>query len=170
MTSIHSQRGSTLLVALIMLVLLTLIAVSAMSSTTASIQIVGNAQFRKEATNAGQRALETVLSNKNFLSAVPANQNIDINQDSVPDYTVTFDNPALGVSPPRCISYMLTTPSDPGLPIVCTAASDLPVVCYWTIWDITAGVTSVSTGTNVILHQGVRTVAGLNDAVAFCGV
>lgn len=170
MTSIRNQKGSTLLVALIMLVLLTLIAVSAMSSTTASIQIVGNSQFRKEAISAGQRALENVLSNGNFRSTVPANQNIDINKDGTPDYTVTFDNPVLGISPPKCISYRLASSSDPELPKECTADSELPAVCYWTVWDITAGVSSRSTGTNVVLHQGVRTVAGLNDAVTYCGV
>lgn len=164
MTPIYSQRGSTLLVALIMLVLLTLIAVSALSSTTASIQVVGNAQFREEANSAAQRAIEAVLSNGNFKTVPPANQPIDINLDGVADYTVTF-NP-----PPRCISYMAANSGDPGVPAVCAAGAGLGATCFWTVWDITANVSDVATGANVVVHQGVRTIAGLNAAVASCGV
>jgi len=164
MTPANNQRGSTLLVALIMLVLLTLIALSAMSSTTISLQVVGNSQFRDEATAAGQRALEIVLSDGNFRNVPPAPQTIDINLDGTVDYTVNFD------PPPRCISYLPANTSDPGLPLECTGSTDLGVICYWTVWDITANVSDPSTGANVVLHQGVRTIAGLNSAVAFCGV
>ena len=56
---IKQQRGSTLLVGLIMLVLLTLVAVSAINSTTSSVQMVGNAQFREEATAAAKKRSKT---------------------------------------------------------------------------------------------------------------
>ena len=164
MTTIHNQRGSTLLVALIMLVLLTLIAVSAMSNSTTSIRVVGNAQFREEANAAGQRAIETVMSDGNFRTTPPAAQNIDINLDGNADYTVTF------APPPRCISYLAANSSDPTVPFECSGSSGLGVICYWTVWDITANVSDVATGASVILHQGVRTIAGLNAAVTACGV
>jgi len=166
MNSIQSQRGSTLLVALIMLVLMTLMAVSAMSTTTANIQVVGNAQFQEEAAAAGQRALETVLSTRDFLTIPPSAQNVDINLDGVADYVVAFE------PPPRCVSYLAASPANSPvpLPLECAAGAGLGVTCYWTVWDITAKVSDATTGANMIIHQGVRTIAGLNAAVAFCGV
>jgi len=164
MNSIRNQSGSTLLVSLVMLVLLTLIAISAMSSTTINIQIVGNAQFKEEANAAGQRAIETVLSDGNFKTTPPAPQNIDINLDGAPDYTVTFE-PA-----PACTSYLNASPSDPSVPLECAGSSGLGIICYWTLWDITAKVTDANTGAEVVIHQGVRTIAGLNAAVNACGV
>ena len=88
---IKQQRGSTLLVALIMLALLTLVAVSAINSTTTSLQMVGNAQFSEEADAAAQQAIENVISTGDFKSTPPAPQNIDVNNDGVADYTVKFE-------------------------------------------------------------------------------
>ena len=158
-TGIRQQRGSTLLVALIMLVLLTLIALSAMKSTTSSIQVVGNAQFREEAKAAAQKAIELVLSNGDFRTTPPAQQSIDVSGDNVADYTVTFA-PA-----PSCLSRTSVLPGDPGVPAVCAAQGGL-AVCFWTIWDISARVSDVNTGASVVLHQGVKTIAGLNAVVA----
>jgi type II secretory pathway pseudopilin PulG len=162
MTLTKKQRGSTLLVALVMLVLLTLIALSAIKSTASSIQVVGNAQFREEANAAAQQAIEKVISNGDFRTVPPTPQNIDVNRDGTADYTVTFA-PA-----PSCISYQPVDPADPGVPSVC--ASSIGAVCYWTTWDIRAVVSDVQTGAGVILHQGVRTIAGLDAAVVSCGV
>jgi Tfp pilus assembly protein PilX len=161
MTQIKQQRGSTLLVALIMLVLLTLIAVSAINSTTASTQMVGNAQFSKEANAAAQQAIENVISSTGFMTTLPAAQYIDVNGDGVPDYTVTF---AL----PQCNSVKQANVGDPGVPSIC--ASSIGAICYWTVWDIRAAVSDIKTGASVNVHQGVKTIAGLNAAVASCGV
>ena len=117
------QRGSTLLVALIMLVLLTLIAISAIQSTTSSIQVVGNAQFREEAKAAAQKAIEKVMSDGGFKTTPPAAQNIDVNQDGTADYTVTFA-PA-----PSCLSAKAVNPGDAGIPPVC--ASSIGATCFW---------------------------------------
>lgn len=161
-TGIKQQRGSTLLVALIMLVLLTLIALSAINSTTSSIQVVGNAQFREEANAAAQKAIEKVISTGDFRTTPPASQSIDVNQDGVADYTVTF-SPA-----PSCLSFRPVDPADTGVPSVC--ASSIGAVCFWTMWDIRAVVSDVKTGASVVLHQGVKTIAGLDAAVVSCGV
>jgi len=155
---IKQQRGSTLLVALIMLVLLTLIALSAIKSTTSSIQVVGNAQFREEAKAVAQKAIEKVISDGNFRNAPPAPQSIDVNGDGVADYTVTFA-PA-----PSCISAIAVGLGDPGVPPVC--AGSIGAVCFWTLWDIRAVVSDVQTGASVALHQGVKTIAGLKAKLA----
>lgn len=163
MTVANKQRGSTLLVALIMLVLMTLIAISAMSSTTNSVQVVGNAQFREEANAAGQQAIERVISSSAFKTAAPAAQDVDVNGDGVTDYNVTF-TPA-----PSCISYTTTDPSDTSVPKECFGSTGS--LCYWTVWDVTAVVADAhGSGATSTIHQGVRTIAGLNAALTACGV
>lgn len=158
------QGGSTLLVALIMLVLLTLIAVSAMESTTSSLQVVGNAQFHEEATAAGQQAIENVISNTTFTTSLPAVQNIDVNNDGIADYTVTF-SPA-----PACIkSAPVDTSTETNLPKVCYGSGG--PYCYRTYWDVSAVVTDKNAGTtgaSVTIHQGVKLLVGLNSALASC--
>jgi type II secretory pathway pseudopilin PulG len=143
-----------------MLVLLTLVAVSAINSTTTSVQMVGNAQFREEATAAAQKAIENVISTGDFRSTPPAPQTIKVN--GVADYTVTFE-PA-----PSCVSFKPVDPTDPATPPEC--ASSIGAVCFWTVWDIRAVVKDPVTGASVAVHQGIRTVAGLNAGVAACGV
>jgi len=165
MTFAYKQRGSTLLVALVMLVLLTLIALSSMNATTTSIQVVGNAQFREEAGAAGQKAIESVISSSAFQTTPPVPQNIDVNGDGVMDYTVTF-TPA-----PTCVSYVPVDSTDSSIPAVCRASVGMGALCYWTVWDVTAVVADLhGSGATSTIHQGVRTIAGLNAALTSCGV
>lgn len=155
------QQGSTLLVGLIMLVLLTLVAVSAINSTSSSVQTVGNAQFREEATAAAQKAIENLISDGNFRNTPPpAPQTINVN--GVASYIVTF-SPA-----PSCVSFKPVDPTDPTTPSQC--ASSIGAVCFWTVWDIRAVVTDPNTNASVAIHQGIRTIAGLNAGVTSCGI
>ena len=163
MTLAYNQRGSTLLVALVMLMLLTLTAISAMNASTNSIQVVGNAQFREEANAAGQKAIEKVLSSSAFQTTAPAAESIDVNGDGVMDYAVTF------TPPPRSVSYTLTLSTDTAVPAECFGSTGS--LCYWTVWDVSAVVTDLhGSGATTTVHQGVRTVAGLNAAITSCGV
>lgn len=154
------ERGTTLLMALIMLVVLTLMAISAMQSSTSNMQITGNVQFKREAVAAAQQAIEQVISSTAFTTAAPLPVTIDMNQDGAPDYTVTF-SPA-----PRCSTYTAVDLTQPGLPLECYGS--MGPLCYWTLWDVTAVVTDVETKASVIIHQGVRTIVGLNAAVSSC--
>jgi len=159
------QRGSTLLVALIMLVLMTLIAISAMNATTGSVQIVGNAQFREEANAAGQQAIENVISTSTFKTTAPAAQTVDVNGDGVTDYTVAF-TPA-----PSCISYTNIEDPEAGTTLFDGRAKCMGNLCYWVVWDVTAVVTDAhGSGATATVHQGVRTITGLSDKETFCGV
>lgn len=157
------QRGSTLLVGLVMLVLMMLIAVSTINRASTDLQIVGNAQFKVESTAAGQMAIENVISESAFKTVAPVEQNIDINNDGVADYHVQFD------PPPSCVSYRVISVSDADVPEVCFGS--IGPLCYWTIWDVTATVTDLhGSGASVTIHQGIRTIAGLNAALTACGV
>lgn len=165
MILLHKQRGSTLLVALVMLVLLTLIALSAMNSTTTSIQVVGNAQFREEANTAAQQGIERIISSNFTVS--PAASSV----------AVTFGNAAYTaqVETPTCTSSIGLTnndldPTNPNeAPCLSSSsatntgivsASDVAVGtlqswCYDQKWDIRATVADPSTGANTAVHQGV---------------
>lgn len=156
----HSQRGSTLMVGLVMLMLLTMVAVSAINSTTTSVMLVGNAQFREEAISAAQKAIEKVISTGDFRTTPPPPQTVKIN--GVAEYTVTFE------PPPQCVSFKPVDPTDLATPMEC--ASSIGDICFWTLWDIRAVVTAADTGASVAVHQGIRTIAGLNAGVTSCGI
>lgn len=156
------QRGSTLLVALVMLVLLTLTAFSAMRASTNHVQVVGNAQFREEAIAVAQKAIENVISNNSFQDVTPAAQNVDVNGDGTVDYNVRFDEP-------RCISRKPTTSSDTNVPPVCFSDNKIKDSCVWAIWDITAEVTDLhGSEATIRIHQGVKTITGLQTKLLKC--
>ncbi len=167
MSLLHNQRGSTLLIALVMLVLLTMLALSAMNATTTSIQTVGNAQFHEEANAAAQQAIETVISS-NF-TANPTASSVAV--------TVGGGSYTAQVETPTCTSSigLVNSELNPAIAAdaVCLgsgAASITGIIgasgvvspsaqswCYKQQWDIRATVTDSNTGANTAVHQGVFT-------------
>ena len=149
MTVLNKQRGSTLLVALVMLMLLTLIAFAAMNASTTSIQVVGNAQFREEANAAAQQAIEGVISN-NF-TVNPASSVVTVN--------VGGTNYVAAVAVPKCISSMpisndeldTSNPED----MKCSHGNDSPPRCNKQMWEVNATVNDSDTGASTNVHQGV---------------
>lgn len=151
------QRGSTLLVSLIMLMLLTLMAISAIESSTSGMQVVGNSQFRAEATAAAQQAIEKVVSSSAFTTISPSPQMIAMNNTT---YNVSF-------ATPTCSQYKaVDTKTEVGLPVECYGSTG--ALCYRTNWDISAVATDEKTGTSVTVHQGVKVLVGLNAALLSC--
>ena len=86
------QRGTTLVVALIMLLLLSLLVSGAFTLSTVNLKAVGNVQTRNEALAAVNTALEDVIST-NFVGAGTQTPQVDINNDGVSDYSVTIQAP-----------------------------------------------------------------------------
>lgn len=164
MTVLNKQRGSTLLVALVMLMLLTLIAFAAMNASTTSIQVVGNAQFREEANAAAQQAIERVISSD--FTPNPVSSVVTVNVGGT-NYVAT-------VAVPKCISSMPVTNSqlDVSNPddAVCLGSGSLQnsgvfnasgVVstaqswCNKQMWEVNATVDDSDTGAKTNVHQGV---------------
>lgn len=177
MNPIKQQRGSTLLVALIMLVLLTLIAVSAINSTTSGIQIVGNAQHHEEAGAVAQQAIEQVISSNFTISPAASAISADVNNDGVADYTGQVHTPVCTSSMSLTNNQLhpLTDPADQ--PCISTgqvttsgivgASGVIPTAqawCFRQTWDIQADVADANTGANTTVHQGVfiRVPTGTN--------
>ena len=164
----QQQRGNTLLVALIMLMLLTLIAVTAINSTSSSIQVVGNAQFREEADAVAQQAIEQVMSNNFAAAPVSSVISVDINKDGKADYTGQVETPVctssialtnnelnpFDSSDKYCLSSGQSTTTG-----IVGASGVQPITqswCYRQSWDIKATVNG-SNGSNATIHQGVFT-------------
>ncbi len=157
MTINNSQRGTTLVVSLIMLVVLTLLVVSGIRSSNVNLRIVGNMQVQEEARAAAQQAIEEVISNTNFTLATPAARTVN-------GYTVTFTQPV-------CLSSKPIAVGDHGLPSdgSCLVSALASPLCYWTTWDIAATAKDLKTGATTILHQGISMLAGSDAALNNCG-
>lgn len=164
MSLLVHQRGQTLVTGLVMLLLLSILSVAAVRGSLSSMQVVGNAQFRDEAHAAAQQAIERLISDASFTLIVPEPDPIDANGDGAADYTVTFP------TPPTCLQYKPAEPTDPTLPTVCYGSSGGAALCYWTVWNVEAAVADARTQASVAVNQGVKTIAGVNAALASCGL
>jgi hypothetical protein len=173
-----------LVVALIMLAVISLLAVSTLSTTNMNLKVVGNMQWRSEALDAAQQAIEAVISNPQFI-ANPEDAVLnpcgaantlctDLNGDGTPEY-ITRLNPA-----PSCVSVKAIKESELNLSsaedLSCSAgqARQLGVasgdsLCAVTAWDITAETSSTFSGTKVTVTQGVAVRVSAVDAGALCG-
>lgn len=98
MSPLRRQRGTTLLVGLIMLVLLTMVGLAASNTSTSYFRIISNSQFQTEAGAAAQSALNQIMSHGNYFiwpTTTPPEIGVDINGDGNSDYTVTVVQPCL---------------------------------------------------------------------------
>ncbi len=192
-SGMRRQRGTTLIVALIMLVLLTLFAVSSMNTANTNLRVVGNMQEKNEALAATQQVLESVISTPQFIAnpanAVPvpcgqANKACtDVTGDGVPEFTTTLLGPdAAAPAQPTCITVSpiknqnltLTDPEDLG----CASGQQQQFgvagavtgdsLCANTVWEIRARTVSENTGATVTVTQGVGVRVSADAAGSSC--
>lgn len=140
------QRGATLIVGLITLVMVTLLVISAFTLSGNNLKAVGNMQFRNEAIAAANIAIEQTLSSPFTTVNSPNSINVDIDQDNTVDYVVDVATPACIQAPPASVSLAALSGVSSNIP----NTSD-----YLTLWEITATVTSQTTGASVVVKQGV---------------
>lgn len=171
-----SQRGATLVVALIFLVLMSLFAISAFNSSSSNLRIVGNSQAIQESLSAAQMAVESTISTPEFYKTpIEKSIEVDMNGDGTPDYTASIT--------PAPVCYRITPfkvpePPDPDGTVVdiyvkCRADvnktgslrdSEVPVAdlnpeqCYASEWNVRAEVTDTATQTQVSVNQGVAVI------------
>lgn len=96
-----AQRGMTLIVALVMLLIFAVIAATGLNGTLTSVQAISNMQWRNEATNAANDAIDQLLSSADFATktdVVTTQVNLtpytlDITGDGVNDVQVTLIQP-----------------------------------------------------------------------------
>jgi Tfp pilus assembly protein PilX len=164
-----AQRGSTLLIGLIMLVLLTLMGLASINSATSNLKVVGNMQYQQEAIGAAQVALNKVLSKGSYFSdpsTAPTTDTVDMTGDGVVDYTVTLAQPCILSSKDILVSELSLTNADD---LLCMSSSVLKSAgimgqqsgaaksdCSNVTWRITASVADTTSKANVSLTQSAR--------------
>jgi len=185
-TTMRSQRGATLFIALVMLVMLTMFAVSSLNSSTTNLKVVGNMQSRGEALNAAQETIETVISTPTFI-ANPANaipnpcgstnrMCTDLTGDGAPEYTTQL------VPMPTCVSKKGIKVSE----LVMSNIEDLGCaasqgqshgiagsvtgdsLCANTVWEITAQTVGTANSARVTVTQGVGVRISIDDMATSC--
>ena len=191
----RSQRGATLIVALIMLVLLTLFALSSFSTANTNLKVVGNMQQKSEALHATQAAIESVISTPLFITN-PANAVAapcgsantlcaDVTGDGVADFTTSLIGPDYPTGPhqPTCVTVRMIKNQD----LVLTNTEDLGCaagqqagaagvagamtgdsLCANTVWEVRARTVSNSSGASVIVTQGVGIRVSADAAGTSC--
>lgn len=135
----RTQQGATLLVALIFLLIFAVMAASALSGSMTSARSIGNSQWRNEAVNAANDAIDRLISSIEFAeraSTVTARMveqplHTDVNGDQNPDVVVTFPEVTTGGTTargPRCLRArpVLETSLNPDNPqdTVCYGGAD----------------------------------------------
>lgn len=164
MTPNNKQRGSTLLVALIMLVVLTLLVISAIRSSSTNLRIAGNMQTQEGGVAGAQQSIEAVISSSNFVGSTASSvMNVDINRDGTTDYTVKIDaatctgSKALQNNSPNLPSECLSSGAQQNTGIFFASGVQRTGTswCYAQQWDVKATVQDSQTGTMATMHQGV---------------
>ncbi len=187
------QRGSTLVISLVMLTLLTILALATLNAGRGSLLIGANAQARAITQSAAQQVINQVISNRTFaespgnvldnsncppaLAAPPNSRCVDVNGDGRTVVLVSL-SPA-----PRCVQMRpiptseldLTDSEDLG----CTqglnnqssgvvGAGALASLCARTLWEITAVASDPTTGAQSTLVQGVSMRVSADSATTYC--
>ena len=184
----RTERGATLIIALILLIVLTVFALSAFNSTMTDLKSVGNSQSRTEALNSAQEAIEVALSSPQFTST-PANALpnpcgaantfcTDYDANGTPEYVTRLDPPPacmsmkvvkvveLNLSDAEDLSCAVGQTQQFGVAGADLAASDS--ICANTTWQLTAQASSAVTGAKVSVTQGVGIRIGSDDMAGAC--
>lgn len=193
MTRMRSQRGATLLVALIMLVLLTLFAISALNTSTTNLKVVGNMQARTEALNAAQQAVETAISTTLFTTspadaiANPCGTANTLCIDAAGNFVTNPSDPSVlytvRLTPqPACVYVRSIKTSELNLSLAadrnCVAgqtqqhgvagAVSGDSLCAYSVWDITAESVAAVSGARVAVTQGIGIRISTDDMATSC--
>jgi Tfp pilus assembly protein PilX len=151
------QRGAVLVIALILLVIISLMVASAFTLSTSNLKSVGNLQYRSESVTAANSAIESVITNS-FLGALDSTTsvNVDLNKDTVNDYTVS-------VVIPRCPVRVAQVSHDSGSGYETTDGEASAAGTYVTDWELVARVVDAATGARATVREGVRIPVGESD-------
>lgn len=137
------QRGTALIVTMIMLAVLTTLTLNIMAGTQVDLQIVHNRQSQKQAEAAAQQIIEAAISDPAFFRPpLSATQQLDI------------DGLQVTLPPPRCLAEL----SPPGY----GADYSLSQTVGWrqTHWEVSATAVDPVTGARAVIHEGIVVMLG----------
>lgn len=154
--SFKSQRGSTLIVGLIMLLLFTLMISSAFNMSGTNLKAVGNMQSRDEAIAAANAAIEEVII-LNFTGLKePQDYTFDFDQDpATPPYLVTVTVEGCRRATPAPVDEALLSGVSSGIPSTSG---------FYTLWELKSVVVDELSGAAVTVRHGVRKYMGELDS------
>lgn len=150
-TSLHAQRGATLVMGLILLAILMLSVSGAFLMSNNNLKSVGNMQSRAEAAAAADAAVEKLISSDAiFLS--PAVTTVPADDHGV----------AVTIAAPECVKSVAldasnsadATPNIYQQDVTLTAASGY----LETDWDISTTASNGATSARVETHQGIKII------------
>ena len=154
----HQRGVATIFVAMVLLIMITLLVVTAFSLSTINLKAVGNAQLRKEAVAAANKATALIIPIPFWLNLIERTDSIDINNDGTFDYDVV-------VAPPTCLRATQVN-------IETTSSVTLPgfsAVDAWnTVWELDATATESGSGTRARVRSGVRVLMTEADKNQYC--
>jgi hypothetical protein len=156
------QRGTALMIGLVMLTVLTVMVLSAVKMSTVNLQVVGNVQVRDEAIAAANRGIEVAFAAPLGSLTFPVTIPVDIDNDGGPDYRVAVARTCLS-----SLAVANTAPAGSGTSVqlgFSSAADDHSV-----LWDYDATATDLSgTGTLVRVRHGIRQFLTQTQCDAWC--
>jgi Tfp pilus assembly protein PilX len=96
------QRGTALVVALLMLLVITLLAVGAMNSATAELVMAGNEQHRQAAFQAAETGIEQTVITGGFIpgAADEVHNNVAVSGSTTDTYNTTLHSDLAGAAQP----------------------------------------------------------------------
>lgn len=158
------QRGSVLIISLIMLMVLTLLAISAINMSTTGLRIVNSMQARGESMSAAQRCVEQVISS-NFadtIGSIAGTCTVAVNSSS---YDVVLAAPCLKqMTSVRNTELKLTDAED----LKCYDTTTNPFsACANTVWEFSGIVNQGFFGVNTSLKQGISLRMDNSSAIAY---
>jgi Tfp pilus assembly protein PilX len=154
----RSERGATLIIALVMLSLITVMVSGSFTLSTINLKAVGNMQVRHEALASANAALAQIISSPftDDPAGAASELTFDVNNDDDDDYTVV-----IGV--PQCVRA-----TQAGSTKLSSTTLVLPSASWNTVWAIQAAVNDAATGAQTIVHSAVRVLLSDTEKNLVC--
>lgn len=187
------ERGTVLVIALIMLLLTTLIGVSVFDMGSSNLAVVSNLESRRQVEKAAEATLEAAVNDLPLLiESLPAespkavffcegrknHKCYDINGDGSSDIEVDLANPApscIGMTPITNNQLDATDINDQGcfigtqqVGIVGGSGSGGQSLCSGSVWDLRARAIDLSSGAQARVRQGISIRVSNNDIATAC--
>jgi hypothetical protein len=145
----QTQRGVTLVIALILLTVTTIVVITNFQTTQTDLIAVGNTQFQEEAITAVNIVAEKLVSSPMSAVRTAGSSNVDLNNDGNLDYQVDFDAPV-------CLKGRRVDnhPKGSGSSTV-LGNINLPP-SYIVTWDIATRTNDAKSGAKAEVHIGIR--------------